>query len=159
MPTEDNLLIVIVANTQFNESLQDQVQQLHLKQLHCIMADVSIEKLAKKESECTIHKYVQMHNYSHSQSTYLCKEGHFSYKIDGDKVVFLLSQVVLHQPILIVTHQAQHLLGMGNMGSTEVCRHTLYCICSIRSIIMSHQKGAKEHLWHAICFKNVSCNL
>ena len=51
MPTEDSLLIVIVANTQFNESLQDQVQQLHLKQLHCIMADVSIEKLEKNDAE------------------------------------------------------------------------------------------------------------
>ena len=39
----DHLLVVIVANTQFDQSLQDQVQQLHI-----CMVDVSVEMLKKE---------------------------------------------------------------------------------------------------------------
>ena len=50
----DHLLVEIVAHTQFNQSLQDQVQQLHR-----LMADVCVEMLAKEgnrnssNSRCT----------------------------------------------------------------------------------------------------------
>ena len=39
----DHLLVVIVAHTQFDQSLQDQVQQLHI-----CMVDVSVEMLKKE---------------------------------------------------------------------------------------------------------------
>ena len=42
---------------------------------------------------------------------YLGKKGHLSNQVDSEDVVFLLSQVVLHHPILPITHQTQHLQG------------------------------------------------
>ena len=65
---------------------------------------------------CT-HLHTHTSIYTHGTYTqYLRKVSHFSYKVDGEKVVFLLSQVVLHQSILIVTHQAQHLGGINSQS-------------------------------------------
>ena len=42
--------------------------------------------------------------------------GHFSHNVDVVDVVLLLTQVVLHQPVLPITHQPQHLQGQLDVG-------------------------------------------
>ena len=67
----DHLLVEIVAHTQFNQSLQDQVQQLHR-----LMADVCVEMLAKEgnrnssNSRCTAHACIHTLVFIHMEHTH-----------------------------------------------------------------------------------------
>ena len=46
----------------------------------------------------------------------LDEEGHIPHNIDVVDVVFLLTEVVLHQTVLPITHQPQHLQGQLDVG-------------------------------------------
>ena len=74
----DNVLVGVIPHAHLNESLQDEVHQLH---------GLSVDVIEEVLNE----------------------DGHFSHNVDVVDVVLLLTQVVLHQPVLPITHQPQHL--------------------------------------------------
>ena len=80
----------------------NQCLQNEVHKFHCLHIDVMVEAL---DEEC-----------------------HVPNKVDGVDVVPLLPEVVLHEPILPITHQAQHLQGQLHVGGV-LKREELHQCC------------------------------
>ena len=77
----------------------------------------------------------------------LYEDSHISDDIDGVDVVFLLSEVVLHEAVLPIAHQSKHLEGkLDVLGVLETQDISCLCIDASVGVILSGRKWV--HLYY-----------